>query len=575
VSAVFRAAHVAEERQLTCAEWAERYRVMGSGAAFPGKLTHRYHPWTRDIRNCDSRMMVCQKSAQSGLTEVGVDRALYDLIIQRRDVLYVLPDDGAASDFASGRIDPALELSPRLAEYFSDVSNVGHKRAGSVNIYIRGSKSRTGLKVVPVANLVLDELNEMSETNVELVFERVSGQPEENVRIAMFSTPTIPEYGISEFIEASSKCEYFFTCPHCGKRINLLWPRNFCLDRNRVICHECNEILPDATKGDRPAKADMLQTGEWIARHADQHTRCAGYWNLNQLYSCTVTARTIRDLWDKAQIKIEAEQEFYNSKMAMPHVSAGAKLELRDVRNCYTAQEMQTSASRATLGVDVGKWYYWVASEWEKIDADAPDHEPTNWRRHILCVGKCLSTNELAEVIYKFNAYRVAVDAQPETREMKRLQRPFKFLWLCWIKEIADTIRVREHIKQCDVNRTEWLDLLADRVRKGQELITIPSDVGKEFEDHLQSPTRVYMRDKLNNTIARYQSAGEDHYAFAAMLDEVAHFIGFVGQLPPKPSDEYVRKVLGSRAKRMRPGDARRYTADVLERLTGFRKPRR
>jgi len=178
-------------------------------------------------------------------------------------------------------------------------------------------------------------------------------------------------------------------------------------------------------------------------------------------------------------------------------------------------------------------------------------------------------------VIYNFNVYRAVVDAQPETREMKRIQKPFKFLWLCWIKEIADTIRVRENVKQCDVNRTEWLDLLTDRVRKGRELITIPSNVGKEFEDHLQAPTRVYMRDRYNNSIARYQSAGMDHFAFAAMLDEVAHFIGFVGQIPPRPSDEYVRKVVGRRADKMKPRDTRRYTEDILERLTGFRKPRR
>jgi len=312
-------------------------------------------------------------------------------------VLYILPDDGAASDFSSGRVNPAIEMSQRLSEHFTDCNNVGHKRAGAVNLYIRGARSRSGLKTVPVANVTLDEENEMPEANVELVFERVSGQPEEIVRISLFSTPTIPDYGVSEFIKSSSKAEFYFACPHCGKRISLDWPRNFCLDRIAVICHLCDKALPV----NRLEKAEMLKTGEWVHAHPELASRVAGYMNLNQLYSCTVTPATIKEAWDKAQIKVAAEQEFFNSKMAKPHVAAGAKLTVDDVRNCFTDDPMVVGAPISTIGVDVGKWYYWVASEWAKIDADGRDDEPLNWRRKILCAGKCLSTEELAEIFYR------------------------------------------------------------------------------------------------------------------------------------------------------------------------------
>ena len=565
-SALDTAAVAAKERTEPCSRFAEKNRTMGQ--PYPGPLTHRYHPWTREIRDCQARMMVAQKCAQSGYTEAGLDRAFWDLVVNLRDVLYVLPDDGAASDFSSGRVNPAIEMSRRLSEHFTDCNNVGHKRAGAVNLYIRGAKSRTGLKSVPVANLVLDELNEMPENNVELVFERVSGQPEEIVRIAMFSTPTIPDFGISEFIKSSSRAEFYITCPNCKKRIPLHWPRNFCLDRVAVVCHLCDKVIPF----DRETKVAMLATGEWVHEFPELRKRGAGYYNLNQLYSCSVSPQTIKEAWNKAQIKVAAEQEFFNSKMGLPHVAAGAKLSVTDVRNCHTDDPMVTSAPISTIGVDVGKWYYWAASEWAKIDANGRDDEPLNWRRRLLCAGKCLSTEELAEVFYRFNPRRIVVDAQPETREVRRLAKVFKVLWLCWIKEISDTMRVREPLRSLDINRTEWLDLLFDRVRRGKGHFLIPRTVGKEFEDHLTVPTRVYVRDRKGNVLARYQSPGEDHYAFAATLDEVAHHIQFIGRQVLTVSEKQVEDAREERKRPLAKRDVKRYTEEVLEKLTGSRR---
>jgi hypothetical protein len=570
-SALEAAAEAAAERSLSCSTWAERHRVMG--APFPGPLTHRWHPWTRAVRDATARFLVVRKGGQLGFTEAFVDRALYDLLVELRDVLYVLPDDGLASSFSAARIDVALRLSPALQQAFTvGVQNVGHKQARSVaNLYVRGSKARSGLKGVPCANLVLDELDEMDEANVELVFERVAGQPERTVKIAVVSTPTVPDFGVDEFFKASSQCEWFFPCPACGRQLSLQWPRNFCLERRATICHLCGVPLPD----EQAAKAEVVGRGAWVPAYSDRHARCAGYW-INQLYSVTVSAATIGELWDKAQRKRSAEQEFYNSKMALPHVTADAKVSLVDVQACLVDRRMQTSAHRSTMGVDVGKWYYWWASEWEKVALDAPDSDPASWRHHCLCAGRCLTTQELADVVTRFNAVRVCVDAQPETREVRRLQQALKQVWLCWIKEISDSLRVKEPSRVVDCNKVEWLDLLLDRVRRGPDALTLPRDVDKELVDHLQVPARVYCRDRRGNVLARYRSTGEDHYAMAAMLSEVAHHLPLASRgRPVEVTDKQLEEAARDHERgSKRHEDVQRYTDRVLEQLTGFRKVR-
>ena len=129
------------------------------GQPYPGLLNHKHHPWTKAMRDCEDEFIVGQKAAQLGFTEVALDKCFYAIDIKGLSVMYVLPASNPdASDFSTSRFDPALELSPHLEHLFSEVKNIGHKRAGSANLYLRGSRSRSQLKSVPVGLLILDEM---------------------------------------------------------------------------------------------------------------------------------------------------------------------------------------------------------------------------------------------------------------------------------------------------------------------------------------------------------------------------------------------------------------------------------
>jgi phage terminase large subunit GpA-like protein len=200
----------------SCSKWAETYRFVDK--PYVGNWSFRYLPWQRGMHDSDAPLNVGQKSAQAGYTETVLNRTFYMIDVKGVDCLYVLPSSTPdASDFSASRFDSALDLSPHLAAMFSDVKNIGHKRAGSSNLYIRGSRSRSQLKSIPVGFIVLDELDEMEQDNIPLALQRTAGQFESQVW--MLSTPTIPDEGINKYFKTSNQEHFFFKCPGCSRPI--------------------------------------------------------------------------------------------------------------------------------------------------------------------------------------------------------------------------------------------------------------------------------------------------------------------------------------------------------------------
>jgi len=244
-----------------CGNWAEKYRVMGE--PYPGLWSFKWHPWLREMHDAEGELKVGQKAAQLGYTELGLNKTFYCMDILKLNTLYILPAKTPdATDFSASRFDPSLELSPYLQALFSDVKNTGHKRAGAVNLYIRGSRSRSGLKSIPVSLLILDEVDEMTQDNIPLATERQSGQTHKETW--MLSTPTIDDFGINNYFQQSTQEEFFFICPHCSRHINLDFPESLDIEGDDPLfakgflkCKECDHRL------DHEAKSEWLKDAYW------------------------------------------------------------------------------------------------------------------------------------------------------------------------------------------------------------------------------------------------------------------------------------------------------------------------
>src|SRR6185295_10862319 len=121
-------------------------------------------------------------------------------------------------------------------------------------------------KSIPVAVVILDELEEMNQNHVPLAKERLSGQKEKLLWMA--STPIISGKGINkEYLEGSQE-HFYFPCPHCKRQTELTDeclevvgddPDSQIVTTSYIKCKECKKKL------DHETKSEWLKRGKWVA----------------------------------------------------------------------------------------------------------------------------------------------------------------------------------------------------------------------------------------------------------------------------------------------------------------------
>lgn len=478
-------------------------------------------------------MMVGQKAAQLAYTVTALNKVLKAIDIDGTSAMYIMPTTKEASDFSSSRFDPALEMSTHLSELFSDVKNVGHKRAGNASLYLRGSRSRSQLKSVPVGIVILDELDEFRQENIAMIFERMSGH--ETKQSFLLSTPTIDHFGINTYYRRSTEDHFFFCCPRCGKLTELLFPE--CLvvvgeswtdprtKESYLRCKECKGELSHkhkrewlTLKGRRPAR--------WISSYTDRSIR--GFY-VNQLYSPTVRPDELAVAYLKAQTNPTDEQEFYNSKLGLTHIVEGARVTDSDIIACLRSHKKVLEApphAFVTMGVDVGKWlHYWI-DQWF-IDPGAIAGPDINLQAmgKTIREGKVLHFEELDGLMRQFGISFCVIDANPEKRKaLEFAQRFMGYVRLCYYATGINSKQISIHSEEectVSVDRTSWLDLSQGRFLRRK--IMLPCDLSEEAKRHIKALVRVYKKDASGNPVGKYEKGNEDdHFAHARNYSEIA-----------------------------------------------------
>lgn len=507
-----------------CSRWSESYRVMGP--PYPGNWNFKHHPWLRQPHDDQTETIVVQKAAQLGFTEWALNKAFFHLDILNHNVMYILPATTPdASDFSSSRFDPALELSPHLSKLFVDVKNVGHKRAGSANLFIRGSRSESQLRSIPASLLIFDEVDVMVQKNIALAFERVSGQLEKQK--LMLSTPTIDNWGINNFFKNSSQDHFMFKCPHCGKMTELIFPECLVIigdnDMDPIVrdshlkCKECGHRLEHETKH------EWLADGEWVEQYTNRLDK--GYY-VNQLYSSTVRPYELAISYIRAQRDPSDEQEFYNSKLGLPHVVNGSRISDAMLEACtggYKKVDMLPVGNFITMGVDVGGWLHCEITRWTTGKPGYDIH--TSVMGQVITELKVKDFEQLDELMLQFKVLFCVIDANPERRKaLEFAQRHYGRVKLCFYGNAVNGKEITIHEESqhtITVDRTSWLDTSLGRFKVGS--IKLPIDTSNEYKEQIKSPVRIYKKDGDGNPVGSYVTGSiEDHYAHARNYCEIA-----------------------------------------------------
>lgn len=507
-------------------KWAEQYRVMSH--PYPGLWSFKHHPWLREMHNAKGELCVGQKAAQVGYTEFLLNKVFYTIDVPKLDVLYVLPSKiPDATDFSSARFDKALELSDHLARLFSDVNNVGHKKAGGVNLYIRGSNSRSQLKSIPVSLVCFDEVDEMEQENITLALERTSGQLIKEAW--MISTPRIEGKGINKWFKQTTQEHFFFPCPSCSRMIELKYPESLVVlgdgindprvKDSYLQCYECKGKLH------HQAKEEYLTKGVWEVTQKNVTPR--GFY-VNQMYSPTVEPAAIASAVHKAKINEFEEQELYNSKMGLTHTTAGSKITDYMIDLCIGSFKTKEKLNRSitTMGVDVGKVLHVEIDNWILGKNETDINEDSIPR--VVLETTVREFEELDRLMRDFQVLFAVVDCQPETRKAREFARRFwGHVRLCRYNDniIAKEIKTTtDEELTIQVHRTSWLDVALGRFRRGLDGIRLPIDCSNDYKEQIKAQARVPGKDRNGNPIVRYETPDgvSDHFAHARTYAEIA-----------------------------------------------------
>lgn len=484
------------------------------------------HWWQEEIITCKDPESYVKKAAQMGVSEIELAHSVW-FAEHCGNVIYLFPTTTHIGEFSQARLQPVIDSCKHLQTLISDktpakisedlendvatkkkmVDRVSLKAVGDHFFYLRGSQTGAQLKSVDGDKLVIDEYDEMKQSNVPLAKARIDHSVYKIIH--GMSTPTIPEFGIDREYLRGDQRRYFLKCHHCNEQQYLTWLDNVIpeISTEDRLCRKCHKPI------------DHVAKGEWVPTYTDRDVRS---YHISQLYSSRVpTLYLINFAKDPRN-----EQELYNSKLGEAYVPEGGQLSRDLVLSRIGNYEKATSGYTCTMGVDIGRDIHYVISHL------------SNASKIIKTAGTVRNFEELDYFMDQFGIVACVIDANPETRKAREFANRFKGrVWMAyyvnmkgyWKESTNDQKDLLVHIE-----RTTSLDYSLGRFKNGTVVIpgtrdstgsytSLPDEQYNSFPDQLCAPVRLIQKDPKGNDVAIYvEGAKADHYAHANNYDDVA-----------------------------------------------------
>jgi hypothetical protein len=356
-------------------------------------------------------------------------------------------------------------------------------------------------------------------------------------------TPTIEGYGISEAWEGSDKRVWMVTCHECDHEQEITWEgsmrwrnepggpvmragRDDYEDRNEVAevwreCQRCGESI----------EADIAG-GRWVATQPDR--KVIGFHATRLIVPVTDLAQIVKA---SRQTKPHEVEAFENNDLGRAYSASEASLDMPALlAACELGgdrHDFYSGVSPVTMGID-------VAGERDltvRIDEQlAAEHPSVPNPRRALWIGEVSSFAEVIRLIDRFRPTVIAIDANPERRMARALQKRYAAGRVVLVeyddRNQSDAIKLTEVGEagtplegaplKARVNRTEAIDAMMDSIRQLRNLpLRTPPP---RWFDQMRAPKRKTELDAKGNPKRVYVSTGSagDDYAHADVYALVA-----------------------------------------------------
>jgi hypothetical protein len=490
-------------------QWSEAFRVEEGDP-----LDFSLFPFQRELYEAfgdrDLETVDIIKSAQCGISALGISMALYAGDVWGANVAYVLPRDGDLATFSDMRLKPAIDGSAYLRTRMSSTDNKKLKQIGTAFIFFRHSQSETEAISVPVDLLIFDEYDRLNKAHLG-TFERRLDSPKSLKLQRRFSNPSYPDAGIDALFKLTDRRRWLIRCPSCGKERPISWEAKdggHFVDEERAlrVCGKCKRELP----------IEAISGGRWVAERPKVDAR--GY----HISKLIVPNQDIRALVrDHRKTDESAMAVHFNFDLGLPFSPAGGSLSRERILACrrdYTPPDGYAGDWWVTAGVDVGSVLHVRISRWH----------PKSAKAYPLFLGTIKSFEELADLWDRYGVNFGLIDWQPEERSVRGFvaKYPGRALPVKWSGEAqAEDLIEREKTDQQDeiivARRTLACDRLVDAINRQWRLL--PRNLPEEYVFQLMAPHKVIdLSPTSGQKIARYTSERADHFFLAECHDQLA-----------------------------------------------------
>jgi len=464
------------------------------------------HPYLIDIYSDLSEVIIVEKSAQTGLTTFGINRALWFGDTQNVSIIYTFPTSGDVSEFSKARVKPIIQASSYLMNRISDIDAVELKQIGKSFIYFRGTWSERQAISIDADMLIHDETDRSKPAIISMYKERLSHSKFKH--IIHLSNPSIPDYGISRLYNKSDMKKWFVKCSECKKPQVLTYPDSIHIGKEGIYyqCVYCGEKITD---NDR-------RNGYWEATNPGART--SGY-HVTQLMAPWISASDIvRKKEDERWLST-----FYNFVLGEPYAGENVPIKRTDLLECIQNKyDLQDSDRYTYMGVDQGDDIH--VTIWKK----EKKVKRLVYAEHLKGEGGKDPFDRLPELMDRYQVASCVIDALPNKHSARRfaLQFPGR-VWLCYYNDSQkEKIVWKEDIEKKEyrvvVQRTETLDLLADEIKSKNVILPKLTQVIDEFMRHLCSLAKEKVEKPDGTIVWKYLATGPDHFAHSANYGMIA-----------------------------------------------------
>jgi len=479
----FAAAHMRTEQGLPCSFHGARY--------------------TETILQDPAPTHVCIACAQSRKTVTYLSKTLWLLMYYRPKgwiptAIYTFPTKTDVDEFSKARAKPMIESSPLLSEEISDLDSAGVKRGKSGwTLYFRGTYTDRAALSVPAGLLVHDELDRSKPDTLQMYSDR--SRASTHPHVFMFSTPTIPQFGISAQWVRCDQREWVWRCDDCDKEQvfapmdkSCSWRDHLDTDTKTFRCRYCGA----------PVSRAAVIAGQWVPMQSEYTGIASGY-HITGIMPELASAERLCDELEKA----EFPELFVQGHIGLPEVSGESQITPDMIRFGDWANTLRHKGP-LYAGLDQGKHLDFIAGDGNgKIVAV---HRFNDWAE----VQSAMRTLEIRMLV---------ADGQPDPRPLQELVSLFPGRVL-----IADyTLNAIERVPyerlttepRVRMHRTGALDWGRDRIIMGEDggdvFPALPVQAESVLKAQLCSPQRTIEKDQHGNPRAVWIETGPDHFRHA------------------------------------------------------------